>query len=69
MGDNIFHLHIKIWDIVDFGIVFEAIICGGRLRFLLSSSPRQVSMLSWTGDDMFGDLFFMTTSHQCACQR
>ena len=31
MGDNMFVLHIKICDIIDFGVVFETIICGGRL--------------------------------------
>jgi hypothetical protein len=31
MGDNMFVLHIKICDIVVLGVVFEAIVCGGRL--------------------------------------
>ena len=31
MGDNIFVLHIKICDIVVLGVVFEAILCSGRL--------------------------------------
>ena len=31
MEDNMFVQHIKICDIVVLGIVFEIIICGGRL--------------------------------------
>ena len=31
MGDNIFVLHIKICDIIDLRVFFEAIMCGGRL--------------------------------------
>ena len=31
MGDNMFVLHIKICDIIILGVVFEAIMCGGRL--------------------------------------
>ena len=31
MGDNMFVLHIKICDIVVLGVVFEAIMYGGRL--------------------------------------
>ena len=31
MGDNIFGLHIKICDIIVLGVVFEVILCGGRL--------------------------------------
>jgi hypothetical protein len=31
MGDNIFVMRIKIYDIVVLGVVFEAILCGRRL--------------------------------------
>ena len=69
MGDNMFILHIKICDIVVLGVVFEAIMYGVKLWFFSSSSPRRVSIVSWIGDNMYGDSFFMTTSRQYACQR
>ena len=69
MEDNMFIPHIKICDIVVLGVVFEAILCDGKLWFPSSSPPRQVSMVSWTKDNMSGDSFFMTISRQYACER
>ena len=69
MGDNMFVLDIKFYEIVVLGIVFGAILCDGRLWFQILSSPRHVSMVSWTWDNMSEDLFFMTTSRQYRCQR
>ena len=57
MGDNMFVLDIKFCEIIILGVIFGAIMCNRKLWFPIASSPRHVSMVSWTWDNMSEDSF------------